>query len=469
MQDALLGVGRRVMAWTSIGKDAFLYGGSAIFAVMTALFAVSADYRAWGEMAAISYGLAAAICLWALVSSRRDGRIVRSYSLLRRFVLVGVLFGAVIVPLLSELTWRAEALPGKHAQVEVAAIERAGDRLAHGQSPYLRHPATVGISPSSDNKSIDANSYFAYFPGMATFGLLNVVPGPRELTDARLLLAVFTLVIGAIALTFKGATVGRRGRALQFLVVLPSGALPMVTGGDDLPVLALMLLGLVLAAKRRPVLCGAVLGVAGTLKFTAWPLIVLLLFAIRDENARPARGRYALAVATIVVPVVGSAFAAAPGAFIENVIRFPLGVAGVHSPAASPLLGEVLVSIFPHDRSLITAVMLAIGVLLVAYGVRRFTPRTPADVARFTGFAMLLATVLTPATRFGYLIYPANLFVWGYLLDGFAPAVAAEKPYEASLTSNTRTSTVLVGAAAAPPRAGLRDELAGLTTIPTSQ
>ena len=469
MQGALLATGRRVMAWTPIGKDTFLYGGSAIFAVMTALFAVSADYRAWGEMAAITYGIAFGICLWALITSRRRPVSTGSFSLLRRLTLALVLVGAVIVPLFAELAWRAEALPGKHAQVEVAAIERAGDRLAHGQSPYLRHPTTVGVSPSSDNRSIDSTSYFAYFPGMAAFGLLNVISGPRELTDARLLLAVFTLGIGAMALMSRDATIGRRGRALQFLVVLPSGALPMVTGGDDLPVLALMLLGLVLAAKRRPVLSGLALGLAGTLKFTAWPLLLLLLFAVRDRDGRPARGRYALAVAAIVVPVVGSAFAAAPASFFENVIRFPLGLAGVHSPAASPLLGEVLVSVFPHDRSLITAVMLAIGLVLVAYGLRRFTPRTPADVARFTGFAMLLATLLTPATRFGYLIYPANLFVWGYLLDGFAPAAAAETSYEASLTSNTLTSTVLAGVAAAPPRAGLSDEWTGLTTIPTSQ
>jgi hypothetical protein len=34
---------------------------------------------------------------------------------------------------------------------------------------------------------------------------------------------------------------------------------------------------------------------------------------------------------------------------------------------------------------------------------------------------MLLATLLAPATRFGYLMYPANLFVWAYLLDGMVP------------------------------------------------
>lgn len=469
MRGALLAVGGRALAWPPVGKDAFLYGGSAIFGALTALMAVSADYRAWGEMAGITYAIAFAICLGALLIARRDPDRPRSFSMLRRYVLVGVLVGAVVVPLLAELVWRAEALPGKHAQSEVAAIERAGDRLANGNSPYLRHPMTVGISPSSDNRATDANSFFAYLPGMAVFGLLNETSGPRELSDARVLLAAFTLGVAALALGSRDATLGRRGRALQFLVVLPSGALPMVTGGDDLPVLALMLLGLVLAQKRRPVLCGLALGVAGTLKFTAWPVLLLLLLVVRDKDERPARRRYALAVAAIVVPVVGAAFVSAPVAFFDNVVRFPLGIAGVHSPAASPLLGEVLVSVFPNDRSLITAVMVAIGLVLVAYGLRRFTPRTPGDVARFTGFAMLLATVLAPATRFGYLIYPANLFVWGYLLDGFARVPEEGAAYDSSLTSKTRTSAVLVGAAAAPPSAGLSDEFADFTTTPTSQ
>ena len=67
--------------------------------------------------------------------------------------------------------------------------------------------------------------------------------------------------------------------------VLPTGALPMVTGGDDLPVLALLFLGLVLAAKRRPALAGLVLGLSGTLKFTSWPVILLACFAVRDRDA----------------------------------------------------------------------------------------------------------------------------------------------------------------------------------------
>ena len=393
-----------------------------VFALVTAVVAVSADYRDWGEMAAIAYGLACVVCLVALAFSRGGQLSSVRVGQLRRLVVVGVLAGAVVAPLISELVWRAEALPGQHAQAEVAVVERAGDRLAAGANPYLNHPTTVGISPSSDAKAIDAGSYYPYLPGMVPFGLLNATSWPKELGDARVSLTVFTLAVAALALGFaaKGASVGRRGRVLQFLVILPSGALPIATGGDDMPVIALMLLGLVLAATRRPVLAGLVLGCAATLKFTAWPVLLLLILAARDRDGRPAGLRYTLSATAVFLPIVAVGAAPNPAAFFVNVVKFPLGIAKVHSPAASPLVGEVLVSIFPHDRRAITFALLGVGLVLVAYGLKRLTPRTPAQVARFTAWVLLLATVLLPATRFGYLIYPADLFVFAYLLDAVA-------------------------------------------------
>ena len=224
----------------------------------------------------------------------------------------------------------------------------------------------------------------------------------------------------------------------------------MVTGGDDLPVLALMLAGLVLVAKRRPVPAGLVLGCAATLKFTAWPVIVLLLLAVRDRDDRPAALRFAAAVALIAVPVIGVGFVTSPGAFVENVIRFPLGLTSVKSPAASPLLGQVLVTTFPDHRRLVTAVLVVIGLALVAYGLRRWTPRTPAAVVRFTAWAMLLATLLAPATRFGYLMYPANLFVWAYLLEGMVPA----PPAAAGLDHSLAPSPAVLAGGVAPVAPG---------------
>jgi hypothetical protein len=459
----------RALAAPAVGKDAFLYGGSMVFALVTAIVAVSADYRDWGQMAAVAYGVAFLFCLAAFVASRRGELSAARLGQLRRLVVVGVLAGAVVAPLVSELYWRAEALPGQHAQAEVAVVERAGDRLAAGANPYLSHPTTVGISPSSDAKQIDANSYYPYLPGMVPFGLLNASSLPKELGDARVSLALFTLAIAAIALATKGASVGRRGRVLQFLVILPSGALPIATGGDDMPVIALMLLGLVLAATRRPVLCGLVLGCAATLKFTGWPVLLLMLLAARDREGRPAGLRYALSAAAVVVPIVAVGTLPNPAAFFVNVVKFPLGIAQQHSPAASPLVGEALVSVFPHDRRAITFALLGVGLVLVAIGLKRFAPRTPAQVARFTAWTLLLATVLLPATRFGYLIYPANLFVFSYLLDGMEAEVASATGYSASSTSKSLSSTALAGATLEPPSAGLREVAARFTTTPSSQ
>ncbi|MGB9112909.1 MAG: glycosyltransferase 87 family protein [Acidimicrobiales bacterium] len=459
----------RALAAPAVGKDAFLYGGSMVFALVTAIVAVSADYRDWGEMAAVAYGLAFLVCFAALGASRRDRLSAARVGQIRRLVVLGVLAGAVVAPLASELVWRSEAVPGQHAQAEVAVVERAGDRLAGGANPYLSHPSTVGISPSSDAKGIDADSYYPYLPGMVPFGLLNATSLPKELGDARVSLSLFTLVIAAIALATKDASVGRKGRVLQFLVILPSGALPIVTGGDDMPVIALMLLGLVLAATRHPVLCGLALGCAATLKFTAWPVLLLVMLVARDKHGRPAGLRYAISAALVVVPIVAVGALPNPSAFFVNVVKFPLGIAKVHSPAASPLIGEVLVSIFPHDRRAITFALVAVGLVLIAYGLKRFTPRTPAQVARFTAWALLLAIVLLPATRFGYLIYPANLFVFSYLIDGIEASVVKAQGYSASLTSNSLSSTELVGATLAPPSAGLREVVARFTTTPSSQ
>ena len=48
--------------------------------------------------------------------------------------------------------------------------------------------------------------------------------------------------------------------------------------------------------------------------------------------------------------------------------------------------------------------------------VRR-PPRTAAAVALISGYGLLAAILLMPATRFGYLLYPVALLAW-------APALA---------------------------------------------
>ena len=470
MYRTVLGSWQRVAALAPIEQDVLLYGWATLFAAATAFFALTNDYRAWGQMAAVAYCVATLACLVAGYLSRRGALGPRIVGRVRRGAVVALLIGAVLVPLAAELSWRAEGVSGAHAQPEVSVIERAGDRAAAGHNPYLLAPKTAGIPPSSDAKSIDSTSYFPYLLGMVPFGVINALPGPRELTDARVALVLFTLLVGALALSFGGATRSRRGRALQFLIVLPTGALPLVTGGDDLPVLALLLLGLVLAQRRHPVAAGLAIGLASTLKLTAWPIAALLTLAVYDRAGRPARRQYALAVGVIALPVLLLAIGLSPHAFVENVVKFPLGLAHVRSPAQSPLLGQVLVNLFPHARREITAALLVIGVLIAMALYRRWRPRTVASVTRFCAFALLLATAIAPATRFGYLIYPANLFVWAYLLDGMvlSPDAPAEDQLASSI-SNNRNVSVLVGAVAPPASAGVIAGLSGTTTAPISQ
>jgi Glycosyltransferase family 87 len=491
---------RRVLQWLcdlpGLRQDALLYALSALFAVGV-LIANTGDYHQWGEMAAGPYALGAIACeaMW-LVYRRRQQRDSTAAPLAlaevapqapsangstvtqladgssgaphtteapsaprpsvawvnrgRVAVVLVVMAFSVVAPLSAELIWRAEGAPGVHAQPEVRVIEAAGDRAANHQDPYLRDPRNYGSSPTNDAKNVDVDSFFPYLPGMTAFGLTNSLSGPKILTDARVPLTGFTLivVVGALLL-YKGPR-RKRGRAFQVLIVLPTGALPIVTGGDDLPVLALMLLGLVLAQRRQPVLSGLAMGINGVLKFTAWPLLLLLALGQRDRAGRQAIVRYALSVLVIVVPIIGIGFALDPKSFILNVVRFPLGLAQVKSPAASPMLGQTLVTVFPHAKVEITLALLVIGGAAFLWFLWRHTPTTPSSAARFTGWALLVATFIAPATRFGYLIYPANLLVWAYMLDG-APVpgeagAAGTADQESSPTWRRASSRRLVGA-----------------------
>jgi hypothetical protein len=67
-----------------------------------------------------------------------------------------LVIGVVLIPLGAEIHWRADAVPGAHAQPEVAVIERAGDRVAEDLNPYPAAPSTVGVSPSSDAHGTDS-------------------------------------------------------------------------------------------------------------------------------------------------------------------------------------------------------------------------------------------------------------------------------------------------------------------------
>jgi hypothetical protein len=100
------------------------------------------------------------------------------------------------------------------------------------------------------------------------------------------------------------------------------------------------------------------------------------------------------------------------------VILFPLGLSGVASPAASPLSGHLLVDAFPVLHHVLPIVASALGGTVLLRLLIRRPPTTPAAVSKVAAWVMLIATLVAPATRIGYLIYPINFFVWSFMFKG---------------------------------------------------
>jgi len=417
----------RLRALTPDGRDAFLYSTSALFAGVTAVTMRIPLYREWGRLAVGPY--AAAAVLMVLVARAHRSRIRASDAVdpvltpvrqgggwrAARLAAFGVaLLGATVVPLALEVVWASHGDASIHVQPEVLVVERAGVRAAHGQDPYqvIDRNGHILIRQSAIPVY---ELYYPYLPGMVVFGFSSGSKVEARLTDARIQFLLFTVIVTLVALSRVRPRTDARYRSLQALTALPTAALPLATGGDDMPVVALMLLGLVALQRRRPVLAGLVLGAASTLKFTAWPVVFLALFAVSDRQGRRAVGRYAVGVLALAVPVVLPVALHNPSAFVDNVIRFPLGLAGVASPAASALPGHILVSTFPGIHRAYVVVAAVVGLAFLARRLVRNPPRDAAAVAELTGWVMLVAILLAPATRVGYLLYPINLFLWAWM------------------------------------------------------
>lgn len=439
VQDLARRAAARVTSWGPEACDAVLYAAAALFAGLTMEFSTEATYRLWGRLALGPY-LAAAV-LSAVVGRHRvrdpqessvtlagtDARVsARRARGVRIGLFVFVLFGAMLLPLSLEVALRSEGGPSTHVQPEVTVIDQAAQRAARGEEPY--HAMVRDhhlISPTPHEPAYE--SFFPYLPLMMVFGLPSSTHFPARLTDARIFFTMATLLVVALALALGRGPGERKLRTAQVLTVLPTAALPLATGGDDMPIVAFLLLGMVLAQRRRPGWSGLVFGIVSAMKFTAWPLAALALFAARDRDGRRAPLRMAVGMLVVVGPVVAPFVIRNADAFVQNVILFPLGLAGISSPAASPLPGHLLVSWIPALHRALPITVALVGGLLLLRRLFRHPPVTSAQVAALAGWAMLVAILFAPATRIGYLLYPINFFVWAHLLRGAEeedPAVA---------------------------------------------
>ena len=133
------------------------------------------------------------------------------------------------------------------------------------------------------------------------------------------------------------------------------------------------------------------------------------------------------------------AFLVDRGAAIENVVRFPLGLTAVRSPAASPFPGHLIADGVPGGKAIATALLLLAAVAIGGWLLRR-PPRTAAAAAIVSAWGLLAAIALIPSTRFGYLLYPVAYAVW-------APALRIEQQTSPPRPAVTRADQSQVGTA----------------------
>ena len=390
-----------------LAADLFLYALSATFALVTALTSTLLPHRAWGAIASWAYAAATLLVLaqiglrrTAYASSRLSGTGARAALTWLTWL------AACLVPLIVEAAQRAGGRTDR-AQDEVLVVERMGERLLHSGTPYVG-PDVISALPADERLA----AYSPYQPGMAVFGLPRAVFGDFWWTDARVWFAVVTAgaLVGAVSIMQPA---GIRVRAIQVVTVLPICALTLATGGDDLPVLALCLLALALAATDRYGWAGVAVGAAAACKLFAFPVVAVLVALALTAG----RGRCLLpAAAGLPILVLIPPFLVNAGAFVENVIRFPLGHGIVQSPAQSPFPGYLIAQSVPGGRYVAAALLVTVAAAITVRLVRR-PPRTAAVAALICGYGLLAAILLMPTTRFGYLLYPAAFLVWAPALS----------------------------------------------------
>ncbi|GAA1415268.1 glycosyltransferase 87 family protein [Catellatospora coxensis] len=418
-----------------LAADLGLYALSALFAWSTATGSTLTSHRAWGALAVWGYAAATLAVLVQLLLRRRPGPPSHDHStcqagggrggqdthecqaspailagadrrgvVSRGWVTAGAWVSVVLVPLVAQAAARAGGMNGR-AQEEVLVVEESARRLLDTGTPYLGRDGIAALPEP-------LLGYTPYQPGMAVFGLPRAVFGDSWWTDARIWFALVTVLVVALAARLLRDGSAARDtllvRAVQAATVLPLCALTLATGGDDLPVLALCLLAFALAARDRFGWAGVAIGAAAAMKLLAWPVVLVLgAYALVRRSGL----RYAVGAAGLPLLALIPALLVEPAAFVENVIRFPTGHGLVTSPAASPLLGYLIAQHVPGGR-LVALSLLALGALAVGLWLLRRPPRDAGAAALITATGLLTAIILMPATRFGYLLYPAALALW---------------------------------------------------------
>lgn len=365
---------------------AVTFAGSAAFALATTLTSFNAPERVWGAFAAVSYAAAAVTA--ALVRHRGPSLAV----------LIS-LAGAVAAPLAYM------AVTGM-AQPEVAVIIRSAAMLVHRGTPYAS-PAALAAAHSW-------RAYDPYLPALIVFGLPRVFAGGLP-GDPRIWFGVvFAATFGAAA---RIARVPRPVWWTALVMASPVVALPLATGGDDLPVLGLMCLGLALASRgsrsqwRWAAGAGLALGLAAGMKATAWPAVAVVAVLLIARQGWQAVTWFTAAVLGVALVIIGPVVAAHPAAALANTVLYPLGLAKAASPAASLLPGHLLASTGAVGHWTALVLMALAGAGVAAWVIVR-PPKDAHGAGWRLALGLALLFMLAPASRVGYFVYPLGLAAW---------------------------------------------------------
>jgi hypothetical protein len=373
--------------------------GCALFAGAVHLFSTDSLHRLWGLSGACAYALAAlAVLAW------------RSRGTVGVDIALGVTIGgAILFPLL----WM---VAHGHGEPEVGVVATSAKTLITHGTPYRSSQVLATTT--------NPNQYNPYLPLMAVFGVPQAVFGHSLLTDPRVWFGLVFVVVFAFALNIAGARDCVRWSLL--ITASPIIAFELCVGGTDVPMVAFMCLGFALLwrpAGTNLVAAGLALGVASSMKATAWPALAVAFALLYVRDGHRAAWRFTAVAVAVVAVIVGPFAALRPDALIRNTILFPLGLASVKSQAASPLLGHVLAQTGPVGHTIVVVLLIGSGLAIAVSLVVRPPRDVPAATVRLV-IGLSAMFLLAPSTRFGYFIYPAALVLW--LLAAKAGRVAAE-------------------------------------------
>jgi hypothetical protein len=395
------------------------------FAAFAAALAVASGQpveRCWGTWAATGYATAAAITAAAPRVRWRQAPAT---------IALGCAAGCATV---APLAWQAFAgLPSRAGEGSLTVIARAGSQLLRHGTPYL---PVAGLT--------HVLAYDPYGSLMAVFGLPNAAGLTGWPASPRLWLALAGTAGVYLAFRIPGAPPRQALGSTALALASPVLALPLATGGTDLPVIASLCAALALA-ERAPRRAALAAGAACALKAIAWPAVPVIAALLASARGTRVSWRFTATAAVTAVAAMAAAPAALadPNATVQNVVLFPLGLTSHRSPAASPLPGHLLATAGTAGRW--TALtLLTVAVAGFAWWLARRPPRTARAAAVRLAVGLTVAVTLAPAARWGYYAYPLALLGW---LRLSRPAESCSYSSERTLATPSASAPVSAGGA----------------------